>query len=131
MQQINQGLRGRVEEGCRLDLRKIDRLIAEKVMGWEKLNKNFWNNKGAWIPVNTFNPSTNIQDAWVVVKKLNETFTVDIRDTLNDGAECYLYEFQEETETLFPYKAADGETAPLAICLAALKAVGVEVEVDG
>lgn len=139
MQQINHGLRGRVEEECRLDLRKIDSLVAEKVMGWRLDETNFidyWVGEhdgrgGDWAIAHMWKPTTNIQDAWEVVKKLNEKFTVDIRDTLNDGAECYLYEFHEETESLFLYTAADGETAPLAICLAALKAVGVEVEVDG
>ncbi|GEM_PF-1657168 len=129
MQQINQGLRGRVEEGNRVDLRKIDSLVAEKVMGFEVTRDGEIRQDGKRFGIPSY--CRKIEHAWRVVEKLNEKFTVDIRDTLNDGAECYLYEFQEETETLFPYTAADGETAPLAICLAALKAVGVEVEVDG
>lgn len=115
-----------------MDLRKIDSLIAEKVMGWglKELNVcSAWiDNQNGWCLKQLWNPSRDMRDAWKVVKKLNEIFTVDVQDTLNDGASCCLYEFQEETESLIPYSATEAETAPLAICLAALKSVGVEVE---
>ena len=107
---------------------EIDRLVAEKVMGFEIRYGNIVrDNKRSGIPPY----SQKIEFAWKVVKKLNEKYTVDIRDTLNDGAECYLYEFQEETESLIPYTAAEEKTAPLSICIAALKSVGVEVVISG
>jgi len=111
--------------------RKIDRLVAENVMGWEltyytttdepKLEGIKADGKMDEVP----NYSTNIADAWQVVEKLidkdydfsiynhNKEFNVEIN-------------IVEDDKHLWFYGEAD--SAPLAICLAALKAVGVEVE---
>lgn len=109
--------------------RELDALVAEKVMGWKLSNATdgteYWDNGkfcgGIWPK--EWNPSTNIADAWNVVEKMKSkdylfslknivkgTFTFSLTDW---GGNCSTY-------------AAEAETAPLAICLAALKAVGVE-----
>jgi len=124
-----------------MNTREIDRLVAEKVMGWEydHLYKEYflkeyvgnnWHKK--YVCKNhEFNPSTNIQDAWKVIEKLC------VIDRLNkDG-----YDFQMWSENgkfnanfwkgdFYVLGFAESESAPLAICLAALETVGVEVEDD-
>ncbi len=126
MQQINQGLRGRVD-GCRMDLRKIDSLIAEKVMGW-KLEEgdtfDYWvfekdGRKGSIID-RIWKPTKDIADAWEVVEKIRPLGLFKLTESIEGS---WWAEIQE-------YRVYN-ESAPLAICLAALKAVGVEVDVDG
>lgn len=135
MQQINQGLRGRVE-GCRLDLREIDRLIAEKVMGWETQEfKNIgvvtaYTEYGEMLIPDDFSPSEDIQDAWVVVEKLRESKTFllcDAMDKEDNLIYCASFQYNDNYHSIS--HEACTNTAPMAICLAALKAVGVEVEV--
>ncbi|TCJ98221.1 UNVERIFIED_ORG: hypothetical protein BDK47_1187 [Anoxybacillus amylolyticus] len=111
-----------------MDSRAIDRLVAEKVMGWvqgEYAKDKWYYKKNEQIQgmakfINDWNPSTNIADAWQVVEK----FEIVEINRIMDGYSCEI--------TLFdPFRIRRGEakTAPLAICLAALKAVGVDVEV--
>lgn len=112
--------------------RELDALIAEKVMGW-KLDYEFADSIGAptvpalrdqydeWGMLPEF--STDISAAWQVVKRLADSgFNVTISRVLDwrDKYECYLVkENWRDDERIC--KGAD--TAPLAICLAALKAV--------
>lgn len=113
-----------------MDLRKIDALVAEKVMGWLSLN-------GCLYPPGAFSDhvvvdimvlvprySTSIAAAWEVVEKLTgEEFQVFITasdfetfvQVQRDGALC----------------ERGAAKAPLAICLAALTAVGVKLEPQG
>ena len=120
--------------------RELDALIAEKVMGWSsQADGLYWDTGnhrtrlvlGSIIAKKrkemglenaqdfVFAPSTNIADAWEVVEKF---VTADHRDgydvqlsARSDGWMC----------CIFPYEPVEGaDTAPLAICLAALKAKG-------
>jgi hypothetical protein len=121
-----------------MNLRKIDRLVAEKVMGfetegfeWSKGTMQFvYKDTGAaLITKNIPYYSSNIADAWQVVEKLRSRY-VYIDLTNNDDLYCCeLMEQDWENESRYFTYYTDAETAPLAICLAALKAVGVEVEV--
>ncbi|MEK5272570.1 hypothetical protein NSR00_17815 [Aeribacillus sp. FSL K6-8394] len=112
-----------------MNLREIDRLVAEKVMGW-KIDEQVSNDdvvavfdeKGNW---GTFKPTEWIQDAWQVVEKLK--ITVIPQD---DGVPKWMRYLAEIDNSPFgKYYSAFAETAPLAICLAALEVVGVKVEV--
>ncbi|HEY8542624.1 MAG TPA: hypothetical protein VIL29_09590 [Pseudothermotoga sp.] len=119
-----------------MKLREIDRLVAEKVMGWEPYYDDgdlisFITDAGSLFFSDDdeceWNPTTTIQHAWQVVEKLidngydftiynhNKEFNVEIN-------------IEEDDKHLWFYGEAN--SAPLAICLAALKAVGVEVEVE-
>lgn len=104
-----------------MDLRKIDQLVAEKVMGW-KLTPYGWD-----VPENKYNLgfewnlphfSSSIENAWQVAEKFKYYKVEKDRDSYycellcNDG---------------FVY--IEAETAPLAICLAALKAYEIDIEV--
>lgn len=112
--------------------RELDALVAEKVMGWKRLYRVDWHGmdwmwdkkQGALYPEIQTTPqySTSIEAAWEVVGKF--TFFYLWRDgKLLDGQwECKLTE-KDEREF---YVVAP--TAPHAICLAALRAVGVDVD---
>jgi hypothetical protein len=86
-----------------LRIDEIDRLVAEKVMGWELCDYGFWETEVGPLDSETeFNPSTDISDAWLVLEKSG--FHGEVGDI-----------------------GGDANSFPMAICLAALKAVGIEV----
>lgn len=100
--------------------RELDALVAEKVMGLE-VRGGFIirENRRSGIP----SYSRKIEYAWEVVEKMLEqgyNFRIEkiyeVYQCLFDKAICQWNE-----------GGAYAETAPLAICLAALKTVGVEV----
>jgi len=115
--------------------RELDALVAEKVM---ELAVGHWGEKGtpefegmvAW-PIKQ-NPmlgqfelphySTRIEDAWRVVEKLDLLFDYEIRRTMA-GWQIGGHWWYNDGEGGFNVYA-EAPTAPLAICLAALKAVG-------
>lgn len=92
---------------------ELDRLVNTKVMRYP-------HGAQCMIGAVTFTPSTNIAHAWEVVEKLKTTHSIDI----------WTYEGEEPgyqvdiTGWDIPYISEHAPTAPHAICLAALKAVG-------
>src|SRR3990167_1498198 len=117
--------------------REMDALIAEKVMGWEKA-VNSWGN-GADIGWNlpsllphdperrtwSRDPlpySTDISAAWQVVEKTR----VGVRPY---GA-GWIAESEDAGRMYGNSYQAIADTAPYAICLAALKAVGVDFKLE-
>jgi len=104
---------------------EINSLVAEKIMDWA-VNENtpygdiFIDNEGSIIPL--FYPSWQMEDAWKVVEKLREK-----------GMLIKLYEADQHYSAFFRkvgsfyFDSAEADSAPMAICLAALKTVGVEV----
>lgn len=110
--------------------RELDALVAEKVMGWTyrtfpdgacPLVKH-WYCGEQYMLMKSF--STSITDAWQVVEKLNNLWQGHWSLVRVDG-EWAIYENPYDIEGYPP--TAQAMTAPLAICLAALKAVGVGV----
>jgi hypothetical protein len=97
-----------------MNLREIDRLVAEIVMGWEGGKYAY----GSWFP------TTDIRDAWKVVEKLSKD-GFDFQVWREKGK--YNVEFAKDF--FYSFGFAESKNVSLAICLAALKAVGVEVEV--
>lgn len=105
--------------------RELDALVAEKVMGWtgienDNLDGTDWyagsppGSEGhAEVPAF----STDISAAWEVVEEVNRKNVYGFR-LHNPGNGVW-----EASWNVL----AEGMSAPLAICLAALKAVGVEV----
>lgn len=105
--------------------RELDALVAEKVMGWEVTIANGWEayfetesgQFGPWVGL--WQPSTNMSDAWEVVREMVRKGTyVEIAQGQELCTCCFNYDDYLTVERC--------ESAPLAICLAALKAVGVE-----
>ena len=108
--------------------RELDALVAEHVMGWvwgidddgfQYLVPADWDEY--MVPA-VPHYSTRIQDAWQVVEK---TKLLDDFELTKDGP---MYQFGHYGEYGFDEWTlyAEADTAPLAICLAALKAVGYE-----
>lgn len=101
--------------------RELDALVAEKVMGWRADGIGddgyFWKGAGSdgWHSDN-WKPSTDIAAAWAVVEKMA---------TAED--EFRLAKFKDNpwgcTFRYFEGDRSSGDTAPEAICLAALAAL--------
>lgn len=131
-----------------MDLNKIDELIATKVMDWEK--KNLPNNdEGDWRftasywvddqgekqrPVNFFDPSRNLIQAWRVAEKMGLAL---IPQSNGDGFNWFACDvesvsYRGDEIAIIPIEDSGWSkpTAPLAICFAALESVGVEIGKD-
>lgn len=112
-----------------MNLREINWFVAEKVMNW-----HVWENEegdlmvtkgyGCYSHCPSF--STNIADAWPIVEKLK----IAVIPQAGEPPKNMKYLAEIDRRPLGGYYEAFAETAPLAICLVALKAVGVEVEVN-
>lgn len=103
-----------------MNLQEINNLIADKVMNWklkEMFHGDFWidENEG-WHLKQLWKPTTNIDDAWLVAEKFEY---IDIE---KNAGHYYCALMNEQ------FYQGDASRAPLAICIAALKSVGVEVE---
>lgn len=110
-------------------LRDLDSFVAEYVMGWkdgEHPRRKILND-GDFAPSSQFSPSTNIEHAWEVVEKMKDlpygpgdsNPIFELRIWWSSGTQKW------SCRTWF-YEAS-AETAPMAICLVALKAVGFAV----
>lgn len=127
--------------------RELDALVAEKVMGWERITDGaliWWEKDGKrGHPDSYFNSfpcySTDISAAWQVVEKIPMTIYApnayyansEYRNNVNWRDEEKGWNWTAEANIPDPKTAFDesveaqGLTAPHAICLAALKAVEV------
>jgi hypothetical protein len=126
--------------------RELDALVAEKVMGLRRVTEyseefayphypgDFVNSDGHRVFSSFDEPthqlpkySSDISAAWEVVEKFikfnpfweeNDSLWFDLSPTKPPGWYC---NFGDSSTSVY------ADTAPLAICLAALKAVGVEI----
>jgi len=127
--------------------RELDALVAEKAMGWklqcyesgvyatepgqyDDASKNdgwLWEGDEVSREAYEFNPSTDISAAWEVVEKLNFlSFTVSRENCCGVRCDVVCYNDVDMKDKVIV--AGEALTAPHAICLAALKAVGVKIE---
>lgn len=110
-----------------MNLREINRLVATKVLRLEEgecpiTDRPVWLLNGDYFAdQEDFRPSEDIFYAWKAVEKFE---IVEIKRIM-DGYSCEITLFDP-----FRIRRGEAETAPLAICLAALKAVGIEVETE-
>ena len=96
----------------------LARLIAKKVMGWtlEPITPEdacYWTASGTRIYEDAWNPDTDMTDAWLVAERFE---SVELR---KGGSET-LCIIDDRFEARHP-------SAPTAICLAACKALGIEL----
>jgi hypothetical protein len=137
---IDARIRDLAEGDCSMNAgREMDALVAEKVMGWTRvvgqneLGEEYTEIRDAqgetmgwaWgepelaevdaVP----RYSTDIAEAWRALEKLGGTFDLAYLADVSLWQACF-----SDTD---PIGEAMADTAPLAICLAALKAVGAEV----
>ena len=108
---------------------ELDILIAEKVMGWRDLNLN-----GSGIPPNKetheWYPrySIYIKDAWHVIDRLIQKYDMELAKDYDEKLWTCLFRiesFEKGGGSRLDTYTAYGQSAPHAICLAALKAIGV------
>lgn len=116
--------------------REIDALVAEKVMGWSRYHDGAWltaeelpDHGGFRIISGSWSPSTDIAAAWQVVERMRFL-----------GWRMCSYVNPDETAAIrycvdyhLPYRPTAGychnnESMPAAICLAALRALGIPIE---
>ncbi|WPS85361.1 hypothetical protein SMD22_01660 (plasmid) [Brevibacillus halotolerans] len=108
----------------------VNGLVSERVMGWSRkiLTNNeeghpyyadYWvdDNEVKKKPVNFWKPATDIKDAYMVIEKLREKGILIINEACMDK---YKATYDGNFE-------AFSTSASLAVCIAALKAVGVEM----
>lgn len=124
--------------------REIDALIIQNIFPEKLIHpdghvckiegdwiKHYRTSDGSWTGSHGIpHYSTSIADAWLVVEKMREKHLIHI---ISDGAHplqkntwgCIIERERDE----FPRLAeSESATAPTAICLAALKALGVDYE---
>lgn len=113
-----------------MDLRKIDVLVAEHVMGWQLGSAGdlecFWDSAAKKLrAVEDWTPSSDISAAWEVIEKLHVLVLGISRSAdKNWHARFSRYHGMGDFED-FP--SVTNRSAPLAICLAALKVKDIDV----
>jgi hypothetical protein len=100
--------------------RELDRLVADKVFGIRSEVSGDYILEPMYIP----KYSTDIAAAWGVVEKLKEKFIVAAESYRNIHS-CYIIKPDEGEGKIELFR--EGKSPSHAICLAALKAVGVEL----
>jgi len=105
--------------------RELDAEIA-KLMGWkfnkssfEQYQPSSWSCEGKEVWGAHFNPSTDIAAAWTVVEKMEQDYHFNI--IRNKGGE-YMAGFNKDNKWYSEF----ADTASMAICRAAIKALGGE-----
>lgn len=106
---------------------ELNDAIAERVMGWTRICTGYkgttrldaWQKQDGTITIDWhFNPSARIADAWLVVESVGGWFHL-AHFTTPERWRAALSPFGEGAGEYF-----EAATAPLAICRAALSAVG-------
>jgi hypothetical protein len=112
---------------------ELDRIVAEKVMGWKLLpgptpKSSLWALPGDRIMGVEWSPSTNIEAAWMIIDHFaarpqpNDHLPIELKMIDVDLWECAIW--ADGGESALVGYTAKAPTAPHAICLAALRAVG-------
>jgi Phage ABA sandwich domain len=112
--------------------RELDALVAEKVMGWTQVRNSkpegfssLWRGRppGNLATLRTIpDYSTDISDAWKVVEKVDNRNGVAREMGVLTAS---ISRYDNGYTVRFFNSGVTADTAPLAICLAALKAVAV------
>lgn len=110
-------------------LRELDAEVAEKVMGYKKIRKDFWSFKtwkdGEFMCESSgILPcfSTSISDAWTVVEKFSQ---FELWKDKDGEWSCRMVRGKTD------HGHSHADTAPMAICRAALKAMEKPKQGDG
>ena len=108
--------------------KEINALIAEKVMGYEPDEKryNFKHPKLGWFCIDDWCPCEDIAAAWEVVDRIGWFFKLFSWE-IQDGTWFALFKDPKPHNNHIDYDCLS-TSAPMAICLAALKTKGVEIE---
>lgn len=121
--------------------RELDLLVAEKVFGYRPCKGNHsyacqlpigpcWiqeDGHGHMWEVNCSPYSTDIAAAWEVVEKLKEDWDLDISFRHYQSGIISVVLYHQHPNLSMSQHVGNATTAPLAICLAALKTEGVKI----
>ena len=116
--------------------RELDALVAVKALGWEWIDAmEMWYDTSDSHTMLTSDElpefSTDIAAAWHVVEHLDRTRNTWIDRLQKEGMEGWGLILASGTGySVTHHQVHLAETVPLAICLAALKAVGIDTEAD-
>ena len=110
--------------------------LAEKVMGWHThaISERMWFTGTNSIPKGNWNPLESISDAWMIVERIREivpkqtttqTYAFQLCQTGIPGE--WTASFTVNDFDWSHQATAEADTAPRAICLAGIKALGVSV----
>ncbi|WP_017470646.1 BC1872 family protein [Amphibacillus jilinensis] len=122
-----------------MDKREIDRLEGiAKIMGWKTTHHEnidileaFDDEFAETITLGVdFDPFKRIDHAWRIVEKLRDTRIFNINDVEQDDQMVYCVNFKYFDGFHAINYEVSHKSAPTAICLAALKAVGIDVETE-
>lgn len=114
-----------------MDARELDRLMAERVMGWSEktmFGVLSWatEDEMEWIHQSDWSPTTDTRKALIAARKL-----VDSNDgwefTIEYDGRVYGVLFWESAEGFIVHGAADNKDPALAVCLAAAEAIGENI----
>lgn len=126
--------------------RKIDITVATRFMGWHRAGDNdkqpvyrdYWYDTNGestgelhsdtddyYQPQAAWSPSTDIAAAWQVWEKAGDMLVAKTMD--DSGFKYVAYQATGYADPDFGDYCAYADTAPMAICLAALEKIGVEV----
>ena len=98
---------------------EINKAVAEKVMGWtiRDTKRLYYYEPG--ILISEWNPAERIDHAWMVLEK----FQYWTMNKLGDKVFFRIVFDYDEEKGIGKWTKAEADTAPMAICLAALEAV--------
>jgi len=108
---------------------EINKAVAERVMGWTiQDSRQLYYYEPAML-ITDFNPAERIDHAWMVVEKMKDKYHWVIKSPFEKG-DTYMAGLTPLGVTGWngrPDFMGQADTAPMAICLAALEAVGGEI----
>ena len=109
----------------------LDSFVAEYVMEWER-EWTEGTSRGCWIDASglravadLWRPSEDIQDAWIAVEQMAKRWRCDLRLSCELLAPHKNGTEKQWTAEFYCLGEVTGDTALVAICRAAVKAIGV------
>ena len=114
------------QTGTRLEGRELAAQVAERVMKWEHLAGDTWVDREQNQVHPNFRPDKLISAAWLVVEKIVARTGFVHLEVDDEGCAAEIWHDPNNTSDWVLLSEAQADTAPLAICRAALKAVETE-----
>ena len=107
---------------------EINKLVAENIMGWKVINEEYSVVNKDGFP-EEFRPSEYFEDAFMVWNKLNDKdFYLQVEQESDFTFVVYLYDgYYEETTNIS--LSGEDKSFSMAICKAALKIAGIEIDI--
>jgi hypothetical protein len=105
---------------------KLDALVAERVMGWRLVGRCWYSSTGHAVrDESDWAPAECIADAWRVVERLRTQDPPHALTMLDSDDGGYIVSFANRNDRWNAKSIQSHREVTLAICVAALRAVGV------